>query len=1001
MKHYIKTVENPENQYKSTPFWSWNDKLDPEMLRWQIQEMKKANVGGYFMHARGGLITEYLGDEWFDCINTCIEEGSKHGLESWCYDEDGWPSGFGGGKVTALGDAYHVRWLEYGIWNQDHPNGPILGLYAVDNQTGTYRWLGTEGTSVSSSPNETIYYVCHNKNQYYVDILNPQVVKAFIESTYEVYYDKIGTKFGSGKMPGFFTDEPQFSNGRTPWSYILPEEFTKRYGYDISHHLICLFLDLQNAEQFRYDFWKAVNDLYTKSFGKQIYDWCIEHDCQWTGHAMCEDNLLAQMRCTAGVMPIYEYMHKPGIDWLGRNIASPIIPRQVSSVAQQLGKQFVLTETFALCGWDVSFEELKWIAEWQYVNGVNSMCQHLEGYSIRGIRKRDYPPSLFYQSPWWEEYKEFNNYFNRLAKCLADGQEPVDVLVLHPMHSAWTAYTDRHNPRIDKLDRDFEWIASNLAGLHIPYHFGDESILANHGSVDGTQLKVGLCSYHTVVIPSMETIDASTYTLLQSFVQNGGRLVSIGDMPNRIDGRTDPRLDTLLAAVDQVPIDDELVLHYFTQNGIKRVSITDRDGERKAIRFCERILQGDSMFFLQNQDRDHSYDVQVKLSGQPQAVRLLLETMEVQALDTQTIGNDLILRLHFEPMQSYIILAGKNLPLPTVPAQDPALLPISLNPEWTIESSDVNCLTLDYVSYSLDNGATFEGPLPVLDVMDKLIHKQYSDGVIFRYTFEICESTDLTAIAEFALVHEYSQSTFQMSLNDRELLGEDASWWLDQTFHKIDIRPYIKHGTNVLTIQGTFYQQQKVYEVLFGENVHETERNKLTYDTEIESIYLIGDFSVYSVSGYTEGPRKALFTDGGFYITNRNTFLQQGELVTQGYPFFRGHIKLTQTVEIENETLFQIKRPFAAAAKLYVNDQWVTDFLWADYTADLANYIKPGQANKISLELVISNRNLLGPHHHPDGECYGVTPHSFGPNGNYSIRNWRDRYCFVKAGIDG
>ncbi|HCL01283.1 MAG TPA: hypothetical protein DHW61_02535 [Lachnoclostridium phytofermentans] len=30
-----------------------------------------------------------------------------------------------------------------------------------------------------------------------------------------------------------------------------------------------------------------------------------------------------------------------------------------------------MSETFALCGWGITFEELKWIAQWQFVNGAS------------------------------------------------------------------------------------------------------------------------------------------------------------------------------------------------------------------------------------------------------------------------------------------------------------------------------------------------------------------------------------------------------------------------------------------------------------------------------------------------------------------------------------------------------------------------------------------------------------------------------------------------------
>ncbi|HCL04124.1 MAG TPA: hypothetical protein DHW61_17230, partial [Lachnoclostridium phytofermentans] len=78
-------------KYKSIPFWSWNDKLQPEELRAQIREMKDVGMGGFFMHARGGLKTPYMEDEWFDCVEACIDEAKKLDMNAWCYDENGWP----------------------------------------------------------------------------------------------------------------------------------------------------------------------------------------------------------------------------------------------------------------------------------------------------------------------------------------------------------------------------------------------------------------------------------------------------------------------------------------------------------------------------------------------------------------------------------------------------------------------------------------------------------------------------------------------------------------------------------------------------------------------------------------------------------------------------------------------------------------------------------------------------------------------------------------------
>jgi hypothetical protein len=41
--------------------------------------MDKAGMGGYFMHARGGLKTEYMSKQWLDAVRTGISEGHMRG----------------------------------------------------------------------------------------------------------------------------------------------------------------------------------------------------------------------------------------------------------------------------------------------------------------------------------------------------------------------------------------------------------------------------------------------------------------------------------------------------------------------------------------------------------------------------------------------------------------------------------------------------------------------------------------------------------------------------------------------------------------------------------------------------------------------------------------------------------------------------------------------------------------------------------------------------------
>ena len=147
-------------------------------------------------------------------------------------------------------------------------------------------------------------------------------------------------------------------------------------------------------------------------FAEQIYRWCDTNGVKLTGHYVEEFTLGAQLMCCGGIMPFYEYEHIPGVDWLGKTAETELPAKQVESVAAQLGKKQVLTETFGCCGWDVLPSELRRILSFQYVNGINMFCHHLVPYSERGNRKYDHPAHYSTINPWVkEEFKSFNDYY--------------------------------------------------------------------------------------------------------------------------------------------------------------------------------------------------------------------------------------------------------------------------------------------------------------------------------------------------------------------------------------------------------------------------------------------------------------------------------------------------------------------------------------------------------------------------------------------------------------
>lgn len=189
---------NVPKRYRPIPFWSWNEKLDPEESREQVRKMDEAGIGGFFMHARGGLQTPYMGEEWFANVTASVEEAGKRGMRPWAYDENGWPSGFGNGWVNGMGLAYQQKYLR-------------MEAEPRHQETAICKCGG--------------HYFYYDVNPFYVDVLDKKVIAKFIEVAYKPYYERYGNR-----VEGFFTDEPQISRTASPGALFLRKNTGRGMG---------------------------------------------------------------------------------------------------------------------------------------------------------------------------------------------------------------------------------------------------------------------------------------------------------------------------------------------------------------------------------------------------------------------------------------------------------------------------------------------------------------------------------------------------------------------------------------------------------------------------------------------------------------------------------------------------------------------------------------------------------------------------------------------------
>ncbi len=885
-------------------FWSWNEKLDTKETARQINIMKNAGLGGYFMHARGGLQTEYMGDEWFENVKTGVDEGKKLGMSAWAYDENGWPSGFGNGVVTGKGLDFQQKYLRY-------EKGEKQTDRTICNKDG--------------------YHFYFDVNPFYCDTLNPEATDVFIKEIYEPYYNKF-----KNDIEGFFTDEPQISRNGIPWSFVMPGEYEKAYGEDLCEHLIELFKNQGDYKNTRLKFWKMVTNLFSKNFFKKIYDWCDERGLKLTGHLVLEEYLEFQIASNGAVMPHYEYFHIPGIDWLTRNRSSDLAQIQLGSAARQLGKKRVLTESFALCGHNVSYNELKGLMEWQMVRGINLLCPHLEGYSLRGIRKRDYPPAMYYQQPWWNEYKSFIESMARIGQIIAEGDIECDTLVIHPQSSAWAAFNNAENEGLAEISEIFKNTLRMLDEKHISYHLGDETIMERHAKVEGNKLIVGNQSYSRVILPCNEILFDNTKRLLEEYVSGGGKIVSADEIEpdNIIDN---PEITYTKR------IFDDCCVHYF-------VNSTDR--EQTAF-----------------------------ISSGSKALDIL--TGKQYAFD----GNHI-----FEPFGSLLVIDDGSERAPIIRRGHKKL---ALDGEWQIKASSDNAVTLDFCDYYFD-GELQEKNGYVLNIQRRACDLERPVALCQEYHIRVDKIPQ-----RLYLVCE-TPALFDISINGETADKTDCGYYIDSAFRKIDICKYIRTGDNTITFSCIFKQSDKIYENLKKAVKFEGEKNKITYDMEIEPVYLVGDFSVRTGGSFEQLDNHAVRYSGDFVIDAPKSALLLSNIEQQGYPFFCGSISLGKNIILDdNGYKLKFERYGVNVIKVSVNG---TEYklLWGMNEIDISSSAKAGE-NHIEIELTNNLRNILGPHHLAVGESFAVEPGAFFKerciwHGNPE-KSWNDDYCFVEFGL--
>ncbi len=1002
------TFANPPRQFASAPLWVWNDLLTERQIRDTMRDLAGQKVKQVFVHPRPGLMTPYLGSDWFRLWKVALDEAERLDMNVWIYDENSYPSGFAGGWVPELMPESRGRGLQF----REAKSAPkwedqTLAVFRLaDGQAENVSSQIKAGEALAGDRFLAVSVVRAGNSPWhggrcYVDLLYPGVTEKFLEVTMGAYEKEIGRHFGK-RVPGIFTDEPEIRPaGAWPWTDDMPAQFEKRWGYSLLDNLASLTQPVGDWRRVRHDYCSTLLDLFIERWAKPYYDCCERRGLEFTGHYWEHEwpNCIG----VPDSMAMAAWQQRPGIDILMNQYAEHTHAqfgnvrscREISSVANQLGRPRTLVELYGAGGWDLRFEDMKRIGDWLQVLGVNTFDEHLSSVTIRGARKNDHPQSFSYHEPWWPAYHAMAEYFTRLSAALSQGEQINRILLFEPTTTAWMYQGDQ--ARLNELGNSFSKLIMALEAAQIEYDIGCEDVIARHGSVRDAKLWVGQRGYDVVVLPpGMENVKSRVAALGEEFLTAGGSIVCLGQPPSRVGGRESQRPSDgvdesgwFSATVDEAPA---LLRRW---NNEERFNIRRNANDRGILFHMRRQLSDGELVFLVNTSIEFGSagSLESNLRGierwDPQTGKTTPHVFRKSEMGAAT-------EFSLPPCGSMLLFLSKRAIEPA-----PAIVESAINLDASgpaqVRRLTPNVLRLDYVDITAGgqtrsnvyyyaaaqfafqkNGLDHNPWDSAVQFKDELISKKFPAdsgfSASYKFTIEgsvpanlaiVIERPDLYAIAcngRPVSPGPIAQSksppdTNGLSSIDSGRTVEFKDWWLDRAFGRIPIANAARSGDNIVTLTA----------------------RPFTMWHELEAAFVLGDFTLKpSDRGFV------MSADVPLRIGKRQTNQSQSQSAAssgrgtggaglgwndQGHPFYADRVSYRQLFQVSKPTgRYVVDLPdwHGSVAEVKVNGKPGGYIVSSPWECDVTKLIRRG-SNEVDVQVIGTLKNTLGPHHGKPG----------------------------------
>lgn len=560
----------------------WMKGESQEIIREEIEKIDECGIKAICLESRPH--PDFLGERWWDDLAFIIREAKQRQMKIWVLDDSHFPTGYANGLIKSKYPERRKRYLRYNTVNVWGKTGevtisvhqmlkPLVSFMELDKPIDMEERTENKLVAVTAYPLRgdckldesgaidltdkvkgdyltwrfpkenyrlfVIYETCTDGGKSdYINMMDKESVSTLIEAVYEPHYQRFKEEFGS-TIAGFFSDEPEIgnidgfspdtqigqSNMPLPWSETLKQRFRKKHGARWRETLAYLWTEttqMQECPQTRFSFMDIVTGLYRENFSLQLGNWCEEHQVEYIGHVVEDENLHQRLGNGSGhYFRAMAGQHMAGIDVIGDQVTIGDRGYRRSGLFKRDGAFFhyalaklgaseghlnpakkgrTMCELFGASGWHTGVRDMKYILDHLLVRGINYLVPH--AFSMSEYPDPDCPPHFYARgnNPQFKHFVSLMKYANRMCGLLNGGAHVAPVAVLYAAESEWSGpamLIQEPARELQEHQIEFDFVSADMLG-----------------EVTGSSLDIAGQQFRYLIIPACEYLPAKVFRFI-------------------------------------------------------------------------------------------------------------------------------------------------------------------------------------------------------------------------------------------------------------------------------------------------------------------------------------------------------------------------------------------------------------------------------------------------------------------------------------------------------